>query len=467
MTSKERIVDHVNMILKESIVDHVPDTDSTGRSPMEDEGGSSPQSSLIDESQGDEVKERQPQESEVPNITAKEDVAVNTFKCMIVGLIAMCAVGISSVIYVFLNGSENDAFASTYESYAFQVLDSVGMQLDQNMATLDTFNLGVLSYATASGSQWPFVTLPDSATHLSKIRAQTKASDVSLLSLLSDGNREAYENYTMMNYEWVNETLLVQKSDSTLPPGVGAPDDVLVYAKLVYDGTTVPADSGPYAATWQGYPLFESYPPFNVDILRNPELGPAIETAILDRSVVLTNVQVNADEQGSDGSQEPLSSFIFPIYQDDISDAVAVTTLAFYWGALLQGILRVDENGLVVVVQSTCSQAFTYQINGPDAVFLGPKDLHDNDFDEFEIKLDLSDLLGTAYTGIPLDEDYCSYSILTYPSEELEDGVKTIMPLIFTLAAICVFVFAAVLFVVYDMLVAYRQEKVLKAGMLN
>lgn len=451
------------MLEENNIVDHVPDiTDSTGSSPlMEEQSISSSGSSSLSGSFAGDEDENPSEVQQAPtklDIAAKENAAIFRFKMLILGILCMCAIGVSVLVYTYLNGAENEDFDRIYESYATQMFDSVGTQLEQNLATMDSFALALVSHARFSNTTFPFVTLPDSATRMSKVRGQTNSSMIQILHLVSEDNRDEYQDYTMKNYGWANVTIEVQTEDKSLSVlGFNLSTDVQASSTFTYLGQAVPPGTGPYATTWQGYPLVESLPSFNVDVLRQPVLGPALETSVLNQMVVLSEAVETADS-----GAEPMASYFFPVLQD--SESVATMSLAFYWRSYFEDVLQEGEQGLLVVVKNTCSQAFSYQIDGPKATFLGPSDMHDKAYNNLEISMTVASLLGSSYTGVPMDTEFCAYTIESYPTEEMEDDIKGIVPLLFLFATICIFVLTGVIFLVYDMLVSFRQKKVLKAA---
>jgi hypothetical protein len=122
-----------------------------------------------------------------------------------------------------------------------------------------------------------------------------------------------------------------------------------------------------------------------------------------------------------------------------------------------------------LVFENECNPTFTFQINGPDVVFLGRGDLHDPQFDYLEVSAWLNDLSeykggSPAYTGVPLDDEYCPFHIRVYPSITMEDKYITNDPILFTVFSVMIFVFTAATFLVYDCLVERRQKKVYDAA---
>jgi hypothetical protein len=121
------------------------------------------------------------------------------------------------------------------------------------------------------------------------------------------------------------------------------------------------------------------------------------------------------------------------------------------------------------VFENECNPTFTFQINGPDVVYLGRGDFHDKHFDYLEVSAwldDISEFKGgnEAYSGVPLDEEYCPFHIRVYPSTTMEDDYVTNDAVIFTVVSIMIFVFTAATFLVYDYLVERRQKKVYGAA---
>jgi hypothetical protein len=113
----------------------------------------------------------------------------------------------------------------------------------------------------------------------------------------------------------------------------------------------------------------------------------------------------------------PMSAVYYPIIDavnsiridvDKDQHVVGVLTFILYWRELINDILPVKSNGVIVVVENACDQVFTYQLNGPDTVYLGPGDQHDTKYDYLGRTSSLFELMDSSkvgrkssYTGIP------------------------------------------------------------------
>jgi hypothetical protein len=227
---------------------------------------------------------------------------------------------------------------------------------------------------------------------------------------------------------------------------------------------------------------------YNYNAIQHQLIGPGIDKLLEDHQVILgpvLNFEDSKQEgreniitqwaarhvpQGIDAS-EPIIRMLYPILDtaanggitinEPNSNVVGIIASSFFWKTFLEDILPPGEFGLVVVFSNTCNQTFTYQVNGPEAQWLGAGDLHDQRFDyltqslTFEEIATFSSLVGN-YGGLSVDQEHCAYTISTYPSQTLKDKHYTNNPTIFTIIACCIFIFTALVFLGYDKLVTMR-----------
>lgn len=67
--------------------------------------------------------------------------------------------------------------------------------------------------------------------------------------------------------------------------------------------------------------------------------------------------------------------------------------------------------------------------------------------------------------GLPVEKDFCDMVLTVYPSNQFKALFVTSLPIIMTVAVALVFVFTALMFVVYDRLIERRQAIVMKRAM--
>ena len=114
------------------------------------------------------------------------------------------------------------------------------------------------------------------------------------------------------------------------------------------------------------------------------------------------------------------------------------------------------------------NQTFSYRIDGSAATYLGEGDFHEERFNKYERRADVTELITQkaspitrSYTGVDLNGEYCRYTIRVYPSEITEGDYITNKPVYYTIVVGLIFVFTSAIFVLYDTLVERRQTIVL------
>eukprot|EP00980_Cylindrotheca_fusiformis_P014230 scaffold3752_cov137-Cylindrotheca_fusiformis.AAC.4 len=185
------------------------------------------------------------------------------------------------------------------------------------------------------------------------------------------------------------------------------------------------------------------------------------------------------------GVTSPGSQIIQPIFDGGDTEAEARETVAVIvarlpWSDYFKNALTEGEDGIVVVLESACpklaedavvqrtNQSFgesdryilTFQVDGPNVVFLGEADLHDPEYDslvlsEVFVDLDIDESQLPETTCVPV------VTLHVYPSAELEDSFQTDNSIIYTVMVVAIFAFTTLVFLLYDYSVGKRQRTVM------
>ena len=136
---------------------------------------------------------------------------------------------------------------------------------------------------------------------------------------------------------------------------------------------------------------------------------------------------------------------------------------------MFRNILPPGARGVVVVVDNPCNPSFTYVLDGPEAVYVGKGDQHESKFEGEGLKSSIFTLekyrrTGSRYAGPTLDRDFCPFTFRIYPSSQMEADYLSNNPAIYTAAAICIFVFTSLVFILYDCSVERRQKVVMRSA---
>jgi hypothetical protein len=274
------------------------------------------------------------------------------------------------------------------------------------------------------------------------------------------------------------------------------------------------AYDGPYLPMWQIQPTISDFEsPYNWDHLSFlPIPGQerrSVEVAMQEQKPLMAPPYLLADISNPEQYQQdqtdaiwlssyapyldieevmrPFFDFHFPVladandkiqlmdgtYSKDDHRVVAIISIGIYWSYMISNILPQGSNGILVVFENECNQTFTYEVNGPDVVYLGAGEYHDAKYDHMTIGSSVSDLRFfsnqiSTYSGLPLEDSFCPMYVSVHASAKVEADHITNTPWIFALVTACVFLLTVLAFVLYNYVVEQRQKIVLKsAGMCS
>lgn len=424
------------------------------------------------------------QEREDAGIARAEDRAVFRIRVMVTTFLTLCTFGVAWLVYYGTTLQETDAFEADAYDFSTKVLAAMGDGLDQSFGAIDTFAISSVSTAAAINMTWPFVAIPNVGTKLAKVLSATKATLVSVIPRVTSEQVDEWNSFSLREGPiWVQENLRLQKKDPGFHGTQLEFEDYTLAPIFGYEGVGV-ANKTEFYPNWQAYPSSISIlPPFNLDVSSALEINYGSKYAHISG---VRNMGSDGDTYnfwlrevvGTHDPTEPVSEVQYPIFDnamesvvlgDEGGHMVGFLFVTFYWRDYLIDVLPLGIEGIVVVVENTCNHSFTYQINGPNVEFQGFGDHHDHKFDHLRVSSTLDGLKDYStgarfYTGLPLSDWGCEYTINIFPSEAFEDQYTTSNPWIYTTVAVAIFVFTSGVFAIYDIMVERRQKKVMSTG---
>jgi hypothetical protein len=272
------------------------------------------------------------------------------------------------------------------------------------------------------------------------------------------------------------------------------------------------AYDGPYLPMWQTQPTISEFEsPYNWDQMSVPYIPGqdrrASDVVIQEHKPVISAPYLLADiskpelyQQDQDEAfwlssylphldieevMRPMFDFQFPVladahdkiqwmdgkYTKEDHKVAAIFSISIYWSYMISDILPQGSSGILVVFESECAQTFTFEVNGPDVVYLGATEYDDPMYDYMTIGSLLSDLRffsnqQSTYSGLPLEGSFCPLYVSVRASAKMEAVYRSNTPLVFSLVTACVFLLTVMTFMLYNYVVERRQKIVLKsAGM--
>jgi hypothetical protein len=404
------------------------------------------------------------------------------------------AVLVSSGMFHLIRQSERDTFDRTFVEQAEKVIHTVQLTVAQKVGFIEATSMTFTSYAVLKNDAWPFVTQPDFSIQAASARSLGQALSLELFPLVTSDNLAKWGAYAQQNSAgWMQDGLAFDaratKHNEEDQRALQTPttQDTTI-SRFVYsvneNGEKVPSsNSAVFFPLWQSSPVNPGL--VNYDLQSDERLTEVLRAVQISRNAVITEItdpkatdaaDMKAPFQywsaSGDGSIQPISRIIFPVFDRlQVSGApqvVAILVAAFHWEDVLQDILPPNSSPVVVVLENSCGQVHTYEINGEDAVYGGQGDLHDRRYDDskrvsgmiFE-RLSEASSPTKKFQFVALD-DRCSHKLYVYPTNAMEDDFISPTAWWFVGIIASVFVLASVLIFFYHWFVERRQKMVMR-----
>ena len=466
-------------------------------------------------------------------IAKKETKVVFYLKITVLVVLVIAAVFISTLTYFIIRREEQEDYETQFVDFSRKIIDSFYRSTNMKLWTANTLSATYTSYVMSatrengsSSTSWPNVTLPDTLVRFAGARRLANASAITFSPYLqTDDTRREWETYAT---EWdQNQAFLPSfpsigegANDSgslgaTRPSGRHLQDgdnrDERTIADGIYDfdalgnRQTRRTGNAPYFPIWQISPENRNKASVMFDQKVDTKRRLALENLINIGGAVFSQILYNESSIPPPHvrSNEPRSIVYYPVvdsfYTRIRSGAIGIEYL---WSNYFEDFPS-QFDGMVIVLETTCGQQFTFEIQQGRVVFKGEHDLHDDEFDEMVQKSTYKGFHALCHYGyefwagvyddgrrlieeeqiedvfvaqkVPeidglysdgkdadeedeVDKHTCHYAVRVYPSAEFQAKYLTSEPRFFAIAVAMIFVFAASVFIIYDCIVERRQS---------
>ena len=196
-----------------------------------------------------------------------------------------------------------------------------------------------------------------------------------------------------------------------------------------------------------------------------PARNAAIKHMLQTKAATMSATMLSTEPFFRKGASYDVSSVYFPV-SDSTGEVVAAVALDFLWDLYITSVFPSLAQYVDVVINNTCSGSMTYNVDivRDQMTRVGYGDLHDPAYDKMRFQSTLEDFDFTLHAFSPLANrpaEECRYSFTVYATKELENEFMSWEPIIFAVLVGAIFVFTAVVFLVYDLAVKRRQDKVM------
>lgn len=475
-----------------------------------------------DEGGDDAVGTRVHEKAERKSLARNESRAVVCWRFVVYFVVLLVAVLVSYAVHQYTKSDQQEDFEVQFAAFATKVTESFYTSVERKLGAIQTLSSSITSHAISSGASFPNVTIPDMDIQGTHTRIQAAGSLIYWMPLVTDETRAGWEVYAKSNRHWMMDAFVKEMGWKTeqdarfglLPDEQTVPEEdqkggrrnleeetdefVQVeeedgYKNFIFGGNGTnprPIGSGPFLPLWQLSPVVPMMPFLNYDLLTNPAVKDTFQAVIDSQQVVIGKAHNLMDPSNTSAGLynaflasgqyrhntktyqgDPTTNLVVPVFDQFGPNRTLGGLLhtSLYFRLNFVDILPDTAKGVICVMKNSLNQSFTYQLDGPEATFLGPGDRHNPKYDHMVVSEDVMEHIESraspenqGFDSTGMNQDHCRYQLFVYPSQATEDEYVNTTPLLYTLLVASVFLFTSLIFIAYDCLVARRQEVVMK-----
>lgn len=363
-----------------------------------------------------------------------------------------------------------------FTSYSREILHKAQANAIGIFEELWDVSNSITSHALAMNASWPNVTLPHLDRHVFRDHYEQRSNleFAAFAPYITPETSDGWTAYSQANLDWIAEDCKYRGwSDDEYLSTQGVPTEIHRFnesAPIIHFNES---DYQYEIPLWQlAPPPKEDKSMIMLDLATVPILAHLLRDIkvkkveqfgrVMDLGFIMGDVPDN---------DHPRGTVFQPVFEDFLEDAEVVGFLlgSLTWDNLFKGI---DSPApLLLEIEGSCTTRFTYRINGDKKEFLGYGDgIRDQTFDEYKRSGPLLTPLNSrpgyppvTHTHRSTDashpESHCEYLMNAYPTEAFVSSFQATEAVYITVAALAIVILAAVVFVLYDCLVARRQER--------
>jgi hypothetical protein len=423
----------------------------------------------------------------------------SVLRCLVITSLLTVAAIVSNVAFIIALNEEESAFEKEYGRLSDRLVRSFLESMSEKIWTADMMATEFAAYVNQEASlEWPHVSLPDFELQLEGARRLAAATTISFAPLFQESERTSWETYAVSafvgsrssknsssTYEYnhphdefhprMAEPLAVyhNSGERTVEDGIYRVDEGV----LKSEGHSAPSimiapiwQVAPFDGTTKSTVMFNQMSEFS----RNEAITAMVESG---GYVVSELFYEGTADSVHESFVAPLLALFYPIY-DGSEERNIKGVLTFELG--LESFIEAELEGtnndpLIVVLQNTCGQEFTFEVRGGMVSFLGEGDLHKNEVDLTLLETGITKSTYEAFNEtltknadiFPAAQILCGYKIDVHPTEAFKLEYMTNIPLFIQLGIGLLFLFISGVFISYDCMVDRRQRRVLDAAQIS
>ncbi|CAB9507180.1 Receptor-type guanylate cyclase gcy [Seminavis robusta] len=428
-------------------------------------------------------------QDEVNNLTRNETKQIRFWKALVVFLLLLTACVVSAGSYKIMRSDEENTYKNAYNQVVQIIRSAAEFHSSNLFVSFSAFSDTITESADSLDETFPFVSIPMFETMAAHVRSTTGAEMINWHARVEEDQLEAWNNYTQSNYK-TNlamsraTALKLQPKGSSVKPIDFMDGDIAPhpYIPNFKEGGIILAPTygeGPYYPAWMVSP-----PIFNPSFINSDpapwvlkkEVSAVMEARrlVLTDTVAVENLANRAikledheayhaslvdyvNEEGESAFMHPHSAVMVPVFErlhDPESRIVGTFAVVITWDRYLVNLLPEGVDGIICVLRNSCGKAWTYELHGNSAYYIGEGDFHDPAYSDTEAVIPFDDPNSDPVNG------ECHYSYHVYSSDPFHGNCMSSLPWTMALVMAATFSVMIISFVIYDWFNAKRNKKV-------
>lgn len=399
------------------------------------------------------------------------------------------ACGVLIWSFSFITGSQNvNCFGSClpfqFDNFVNTLKDAAYLQDRGTQASLESMSESITMQAVNEGSKWPYVLSPYFDMQAKHVHTLSPGAESVLLSpIVSGGQRDEWEKYSVL----VGNELSAE-------PTFDAADisSSLYWIEYDVNGTanvSTEVGPGPYNPVWQWYPPLSNSSVINYEMLSMVKLQQLFYAMLDTREAVVSPIMSLEPLFVNEATYEDAKSVVYsPIFKDlsesNATDIVANLALIVSWEMYLAFLTHNHMQGVEYVVQNSCGQSFTIDVQ--DDGSLGNftvGDHHDDIYQDMVGVIPLLSFMKSHYNYSYVEDDgdtnnetmtavttksgtiqqACAYELRVYPTQQLRNEYKSKTVGVTTGVIIASFLVILLVFWMRDAYYRARKAEIIKS----
>jgi hypothetical protein len=449
----------------------------------------------------------------------REANTLSVIRVLVISTLLTLAAIVSNITFILVLHKEENQFEDHLNIYAQDILKNFLQELESQYWMADSLSGDITAFANDAGVKFPNVSLPDFGQRCADARRVAAASTIWFAPLVEDYDRAAWEMYASQTFSDVDEEssfvdtydphqelgLHLHGGDGAAPyvsyRDTGRSIDQGIFK--IQNGSAVTDDTKYFFPIWQVSTSNETAGSTST-IMFNQYSETARRQALSEMvsseggtSMMTAAFLTKTAESIHDFYVSPTSSLYFPVFDtpaDNNNKTIrGALTIEVDWESFFQKALHGLHEPVIVVLENSCGQIYSFEVIEEQVRYLGEGDMHDATIEGPSVNSTFKDFEQIQYFIVEDDEDdpntspmveeiditneelqhedgfvpsgsVCNYRIFVYPSAQMKDHFLTNRPIFFQASIAMIFLFTTAIFIGYDCLVESRQRKVVASA---